>query len=135
MMNLFKRDRDIFDSLFDEFNIAPFFKTETMKTDIKESDKGYELAIELPGFDKKDVKVSMDNGYLVIEAERKSETEDAKNAKYIKRERYYGMMKRSFYVGDVHMDQIKGSFSDGILKLNIPKEPKKIESKKYLELE
>ena len=135
MMNLLKRDRDFFDSLFDEFNIAPFFKTETMKTDIKESEKGYQLAIELPGFDKKDIKVSIENGYLMIEAERKVEQDDTKDSKYIKRERYYGMMKRSFYVGDVQIDQIKSSFSDGILKLNIPKEPKRIETKKYLEIE
>ncbi|MDY0347171.1 MAG: Hsp20 family protein, partial [Acholeplasma sp.] len=80
-MNLLKRERDFFDSLFDEFSISPFLNKETMKTDIKETDRGYELAIELPGFDKKDVKVSMDNGYLLIEAERKSEKEDKKDAR------------------------------------------------------
>jgi HSP20 family protein len=135
MMNLLKRERDFFDSLFDEFSISPFLNKETMKTDIKETDRGYELAIELPGFDKKDVKVSMDNGYLLIEAERKSEKEDKKDARYIKRERYYGMMKRSFYVGDVNLADIKGNFTDGILKLEVPKEIKKVETKRYLELE
>ncbi|PKK87216.1 MAG: molecular chaperone Hsp20 [Tenericutes bacterium HGW-Tenericutes-8] len=135
MMNLLKRERDFFDSLFDEFSSSPFLNKETMKTDIKETDTGYELAIELPGFDKQDVKVSMDNGYLLIEAERKSEKEDKQASKYIKRERYYGMMKRSFYVGDVSLSDIKGNFTDGILKLDIPKENKKIETKRYLELE
>lgn len=135
MMNLLKRERDFFDSLFDEFSISPFLKTETMKTDIKETDTGYELAIELPGFDKKDVKVSMDNGYLLIEAERKSEKEDKQSSKYIKRERYYGMLKRSFYVGDVNIHDVKGNFTDGVLKLEVPKEIKKVETKRYLELE
>lgn len=134
MMSLFKRDRDFFDSLFDDFNFTPFVKVETMKTDIKESEKAYEVHVELPGFDKKDVKVSVDNGYLVVEAERKFEPEEEKSGKYIKRERHYGMMKRSFYIGDVSMDTIEGSFNQGVLKLTIPKEIKRIETKKYLEL-
>ena len=136
MLSLLKKDRDFFDSLFDELRATPFGNDVSMRTDIKENDQGYELAIEMPGFDKQDVKVSLNDGYLLVEAERKNETNqnDAKG-KFIKRERYYGVMRRSFYVGDVHLEDIKGSFDKGVLTITIPRESKKIETKKYLELE
>ena len=136
MLSLLKKDRDFFDSLFDEFRVAPFGNDVSMRTDIKESEHGYELAIEMPGFDKADVKVSLDNGYLLVEAERKHESnDDDPKGKFIRRERYYGVMRRSFYVGDIHMDELKGSFDKGFLRIQIPKEAKKVETKKYLQLE
>ena len=136
MLSLLRRDRDFFDSLFDELKVSPFNQDVFMRTDIKENDKGYILAIELPGFEKNDVHVSLDNGYLMVEAERKSESNNHdKDGKFIKRERYYGIMKRSFYVGPIDLSDIKGSFDKGLLTLEIPKESKKIETKKYLEIE
>ncbi len=136
MLSLLKKDRDFFDSLFDELRATPFGNDVSMRTDIKENDQGYELAIEMPGFDKQDVKVSLNDGYLLVEAERKNETnQNDPKGKFIKRERYYGVMRRSFYVGDVHLEDIKGSFDKGVLTIVIPRESKKIETKKYLELE
>ena len=136
MLSLFKRDRDFFDSLFDEFRGLPFSNDISMRTDIKENEQGYELAIELPGFDKSDVKVSLEEGYLVVEAERKLDHKDTdEQGKFIKRERFYGVLKRSYYVGSLDMSDIKGSFDKGILTLQFPKASKKIETKKYLELE
>ena len=70
MLSLFKKDRDFFDSLFDEFRVAPFGNDVSMRTDIKENEHGYELAIEMPGFDKQD-KVILEEGHLMVEAERK----------------------------------------------------------------
>lgn len=136
MLSLFKRDRDFFDSLFDEFRESPFHNDISMRTDIKENEKGYELAIELPGFEKSDVKVSLEEGYLRVEAERKVDHKDSdEHGKFIKRERFYGVLKRSFYVGALEMSDIKGSFDKGILTLQFPKSTKKLETKKYLELE
>lgn len=110
-----------------------------MKTDVKESESGYELEMDLPGFKKEDIKVSLDNGYLTIHAEKglDEDTEEKKTGKYIRRERYSGSCERSFYVGEnVKQEDIKGEFKHGILKLNIPKVDKPaVEEQKYISIE
>jgi len=136
MFGLAKRQKDFFDEFFEDFTSFPKLQSSSfMKTDIKELDHGYELMIEMPGFDKEDIKVSVDQGYLVVEATHQSEkeTESDKNT-YIKQERYYGFMKRSYYIGDINLDDVKGSFDKGILTLNIPKNTPKLPEKKYLEI-
>ncbi len=108
-----------------------------MKTDVKESDSGYELEMDLPGFQKEDVKVSLENGYLTVSAVKESKDE-TESGRYIRRERYSGACQRSFYVGeDVEQEDIKGEFKHGILKLSIPKKEAKpaIEEKKYITIE
>jgi HSP20 family molecular chaperone IbpA len=136
MLSLMKRNRDFFEDFFNDFNITtPSISNTLMKTDIKETKKGYELLVDLPGISKDDVKVSIENGYLQIEAEVKRETDEKDNeSKFIRRERYYGNMKRSYYVGDISIDDVKGTFKDGVLTIQIPKELKKVPEKKYLEL-
>ena len=110
-----------------------------MKTDVKESESGYELEMDLPGFKKEDIKVSLDNGYLTIHAEKglNEDEEEKKTGKYIRRERYSGACERSFYVGEnVKQEDIKGEFKHGILKLNIPKVDKPaVEEQKYISIE
>ena len=94
-----------------------------MKTDVKEVENGYEVAMDLPGFKKEDISAKLENGYLTITAS-KGLDKDEKNeeGKYIRRERYSGSCSRSFYVGDgVTEEDIKARFEDGILKLDIPK--------------
>ena len=76
----------------------------------------------------------MNNGYLTIEASRKYEHDDEKDGKLVRSERFYGSTKRAFYIGDVRLEDIKGTFEDGILKLIVPKESKQIVETKYLEL-
>ena len=136
MLSLMKRNRDFFEDFFNDFNITtPSISNTLMKTDIKETKKGYELLVDLPGISKDDVKVSIENGYLQIEAEVKRETDEKDNeSKFIRRERYYGNMKRSYYVGDISIDDVKKTFKDGVLTIQIPKELKKVPEKKYLEL-
>lgn len=101
-----------------------------MKTDIKETDAGYEMDIDLPGFKKENVTAKLENGYLTISA-AKGMDKDEKNDEgvYIRRERYCGQCARTFYVGeDVKQEEIKAKFEDGILKVFVPKtEPKKVE--------
>lgn len=107
--------------------------TYDMKTDIKETDNGYELTMNLAGVDKNDIEASVDNGYLNIKVSHAENKED-KNEKYLRRERYVGAMSRSFYVGDSITEQdIKAKFENGVLTLDIPKlqkeekeEPKKL---------
>ena len=114
-----------------------------MNTDIRETDDGYEMEIDLPGFKKEDVTVELDQGYLTISASRgidKNEAESEEQLKkgnYIRRERYSGSCQRSFYVGDtVTNEDIKASFEHGILKLSIPKKvPEQVKANKYIQIE
>ena len=110
-----------------------------MSTDVKEVENGYELEMDLPGFNKDEIKASVENGYLTISAARglDEDEKDKKSGKYIRRERYAGACERSFYVGEgISQDDIKASFQHGILKLFIPKEPEKsVEEKKYVAIE
>ncbi len=121
---------NLFDDLFDDFarpmNVIRYANPtpSAMKTDVKETDAGYELDIDLPGYKKEDVKAELKDGYMTISAEKKSEDgeKDEKSGKYLRRERYYGSCSRSFYVGeDVTEEDIKAKFEDGILKIAVPK--------------
>ena len=113
---------------------------EVMKTDIKESDTGYELDISLPGYKKEDVKAELKDGYLTISATTSGENseKDDKSGTYIRRERYSGACSRNFYVGtEVNDEDINAKFQDGILKLYVPKIDVKpaVEEKKYITIE
>ena len=109
-----------------------------MKTDVKETDAGYEVDIDLPGFKKDEINAKLENGYLTISASKGlDKDEEKKDGKYIRKERYAGSCERSFYVGEeVTQQDIKASFSHGILKLDIPKkEAKKIEQNNFISIE
>ncbi len=133
-----RSDFDIFDDMFRD----PFFRGESnklMKTDIKEKDDKYLIDIDLPGYDKDNITVDVENGYLNIHAttdNSKEETEE--DGKYVRQERYVGECSRSFYVGDdVENDDIKASFRNGTLKLEVPKKDQKKElpEKKHIQIE
>ena len=122
--------------IFDEVFADPFFgekENKIMKTDLKEKDGKYMLQIDVPGYDKEDIKIELNEGYLTVSAEKNEEKED-KHAKYLKRERFTGMCSRSYYVGDnLKEEDIKASFKNGILSIEFPKEvEKKVEEKKYI---
>ena len=144
---------DLFDDLFD----FPFYYDDRMenkaekklygrhaknlmKTDIKEKENGYEVIVDLPGFKKDEVKVSLDNGYLSIAAAKglDEDEQEKDTGKYIRRERYAGSCERSFYVGEnITEEDIKGEFKHGILKLFVPKKEAKPVSNdpKYITIE
>lgn len=109
-----------------------------MKTDVKETDNGYELDIDLPGFKKDEITAHLENGYLTVSAAKGVDKDEKdKEGRYIRRERYSGSMTRSFYVGDsISEEDIKAKYEDGILSLSIPKkDPKAVEAKKYIAIE
>ena len=123
-----------------DFNFdRSFFSTkEGMKTDVKEVDDGYELDIDLPGFQKDDIKARLTDGYLTITASKAENKEEKdKEGRYIRRERYSGSMSRSFYVGSaVKEEDIRAKFENGILKLSVPKNKKtEIEQNNYISIE
>ena len=117
------------DMLFDSFFKSP---TGSMKTDIKETETSYVLEVELPGFDKKDVNISFEDGYLMVSATKKYE--QVENEKYIKRESFIGTCSRSYYVGEVDKEKIDASYKDGILYIDVPKEEKKPEEAKFIQI-
>ena len=111
-----------------------------MKTDVRERDDGYEVDIELPGFHKDEVQLSLENGYLNIVAEKglDKDEKDKKTGKLIRQERYAGNLSRSFYVGeDITEDDIKAKLEHGVLSLQIPKKEAKpqLPEKKYIAIE
>lgn len=110
-----------------------------MKTDVKEHENQYEVDIDLPGFKKDELDISLENGYLTVSAS-KGLNKDEKDTKgrLIRQERYSGSMQRSFYVGEeVEVEDIKAKFENGVLELTIPKkEPKKeLPQKKQIAIE
>lgn len=109
-----------------------------MKTDVKETETGYELDIDLPGFKKDEISAHLEDGYLTVSADKGVDKDEKDNeGRYIRRERYSGSMTRSFYVGNaVTEEDIKAKYEDGILSLSIPKkDPKAVEAKKYIAIE
>ena len=128
-MNLIPRNFFL-DDFFDDFGKV---KTNDFKCDIYEDDNAYVVEMDTPGFNKDEISVHIEKGYLTISAEHNDETnEEGKN--YIRKERVYGSAKRQFYVGDVDEDSIKASFNDGVLKVIVPKQ-EEISNKKTIEIE
>ena len=109
-----------------------------MKTDVKDTENGYEVDIDLPGFKKDEISIELENGYLTVSAAKGlDKDEEDKKGKYIRKERYAGAMQRSFYVGENLTDEdIKAKYENGILKLSVPKKPAKaVEAKKTIAIE
>ena len=93
-----------------------------MKTDVKENENGYEVEMDLPGFKKEQLSVTLNNGYLTVcAAKGLDKDEKDKSGRLIRQERYAGSMQRSFYVGSGVTEQdITARFEDGVLHLNLP---------------
>ena len=93
-----------------------------MKTDVKQTDNGYEVDVDLPGCKKEDVQMDLNDGYLTIQAVRShSSDEKDKKGRYVRHETFSGTCARSFYVGDVQPGEVKGKYESGVLTLTIPK--------------
>lgn len=128
-----------FDLLGEMFK-DPFFserENKIMKTDIRENEKQYLIDIDLPGYSKENIKIEVEEGYLTVQAETSSNKEEKENDTFVRRERYKGNCSRSFYVGkDVKSEEIKASFKNGILTLEVPKKDteKELPEKKYIQI-
>ena len=95
-----------------------------MKTDVRDRDGNYELDIDLPGFKKDEISLTLDGGYLTVGAcKAVNEEEKDDKGKLLRQERYSGAMQRSFYVGEgLDENDVKARFEDGVLRLSFPKE-------------
>lgn len=137
---------NLFDDFFEDFarpakRVVKYNTpaTNIMRTDVKESEAGYELGIELPGYKKEEVTAELKDGNLTIKAITNSEKEEKdEKGKYIRRERFSGNCSRTFYVGEnIEQTDIKAKFEDGILKVFVPKKEVKpaVEEKKFITIE
>ena len=135
---------NLFDDFMNDFAFPAFPNVEKklygkharnlMKTDVKDTEIGYEVDVDLAGFKKDEIQIELEKGFLTVTA-AKGLDKDEKDKKdnYIRRERYAGSMSRSFYVGEhVTEDDIHPKYENGILSFTVPKEEAKaIEDKKH----
>ncbi len=139
-MMMIPKKRNDFNLLEDMFEIDPFFSRESskvMQTDIEEKHDKYLITIDLPGYEKENIRIDIEDGYLNVYAKVDSRNDEEEKGKFVRKERYFGECSRSFYVGDdITETDVKASFKNGILKLEIPKkeEKKAIPEKKYIEI-
>ncbi|HHW99968.1 MAG TPA: Hsp20/alpha crystallin family protein [Acholeplasmataceae bacterium] len=135
--------RKFFKDFFDEFNdkfFDDFFSLARpsqgrLCADLVESDKEYSLTIEIPGLEKEDIKISYENNYLTISAEKKAKIDESdEKQNYVHKEIYYGSYHRSFFLEDVDSENIKASYKNGILVVKLPKK-EVIDGSKYIEIE
>ena len=139
---------NLFDDFMNDFRLPAFPDVDKelygkhaknlMKTDVKETEKGYEVDMDLPGFKKDEIQMELNDGVLTISAAKGlDKDEEDKKGNYIRKERYAGAMSRSFYVGDaLTQEDIKAKYESGILRLSIPKkEAKQVEATKRIAIE
>ncbi len=132
-----RRDFDLLDEMFRD----PFFmegESKIMKTDIKEKKDKYLIDIDLPGYEKENIKLEVEDGYLTVHATIDQNKEEKEEGKFVRKERYMGSCSRSFYVGnEVKSEDIKASFKNGTLKIEVPKkeEKAKLPEKKYIQID
>ena len=138
-MMMIPRRNDFY--LFDDMFSDPFFtgtENKVMKTDIKEKKDKYEIEMDLPGYEKDDIKIEIQDGYLTVHAKVNKNEDEKEDGKYVRKERYIGECSRSFYVGDnVKEEDIKAKFKNGTLKLEVAKkdEQKELPDKKYIQID
>lgn len=146
MPSIFRED--LFDDFMSDFAFPAFSNVDKalygknaknmMKTDVKETEQGYVVDIDLPGFKKDEIQIQLEDGYLTVSA-AKGLDKDEKNeeGKYIRRERYAGSMSRSFFVGkNVRESDIHPKYESGILTFSVPKEEKRqVPEKHFISIE
>lgn len=116
--------------LWDDFGDSSRYSM--LKSDVYEDNDNYVIEIDIPGYSKENVSIDYENGYLIVSAVRKSSVSDEK---YIRKEKYYGEYKRSFYVGEVNEDDISATFYNGVLKVIFPKTSVKQEHKRRIDIQ
>lgn len=132
MINMSLIPRNYFGDIFEDF--MPNTREDNMKCDIYEKDGDYHIEMDVPGFDKSEIKIEAKKDYLTITAEKSNEVnEEDESKKYIHRERTYGKYQRSFYLHDLDSEKIDAEFNNGVLKIVVPKKDE-AEDKKYIEI-
>ena len=127
---------NLFDDFMNDFRLPAFPDVDKelygkhaknlMKTDIREKEDGYEMAVDLPGFNKDEIKVEIKDGYMTVSANKDLDKDEAdKKGRVIRSERYVGTCSRTFYVGDIKPEDVKAKYESGVLNIVLPKEEQK----------
>ena len=124
-------EKQFFDNdFFGSHGLAEF------KTDITDEGDHYALKADLPGFQKEDIHLDLDDNYLTIRAERHSEHEQKENrGKFVRCERSYGAYSRSFNVSEIDTDKIRAKYDNGVLSLTLPKKTQQQPATRQLMIE
>ena len=133
-----RNEFDLFDDLFGGDDFFPRRENSIMKTDIREKKDKYVIEMDLPGYEKENLNLSLKDGYLEISAHVEREENNEEGEKFIHKERFFGHCSRSFYVGEqVTEEDIHAEFKNGILKVSIPKkdEKKALPEVKHIEIQ
>jgi len=113
--------QSVFENFFNDSMLPSFyFNSGQMKIDIKENEKNYIVEAELPGVKKDQISIDIENKVLTIAVEHNEEIKE-EGEKYLRKERRYGSMKRSFALDNIDEDAVTAKFEDGILTLVLPK--------------
>lgn len=128
---------DSFNSFVDSFFNADLFPTalnnSQIKVDIKDKDSEYILEAELPGVNKENLNVEIKDDMLTISVEKNEQFEEEKE-NYIRKERRFGSLSRSFYVDNIKAEDIKANFDNGILSISLPKKEAKANSSRKIDI-
>ncbi len=136
MLNLITRTNPVYRSISNDlwrdfFNMESTSEKEceygshTPAVDISELDNTYQLKIDVPGMKREEIDISVNKGTLTISGERETEEEKEGNT-YYRCERFHGNFKRSFHLGEgINEDEIEANLADGVLTINLPKQPDK----------
>ena len=103
-----------------------------MATDITETDEGYELEINIPGFKKEEITLELKDGYLMVSAHKEVSNNEETKGKLIRQERYISGVRRFVVSDNITEEDIKAKFENGVLTLNIPKKEEKPEEPKHV---
>ncbi len=133
-MSLIPRSFYLDDILDDVSRLATRRDVTSMKCDVYEENGNYNIEMDIPGYDKKDISIECNDGVLTITAEKNTEfNSESESKKYIRRERVYGKVTRSFSFSDIDEENISADFHNGTLTVVIPKSRKQ-ESKRVIEI-
>ena len=129
-----EKSDDPFDALWNSFFDNVMDRSEIgFRTDVKEKDDKYIIDAELPGMDKEDINVEMDDNYLTITANNEY-YEEEENEGYIRRERRKGNYRRSFYIENIKEDGVEAEYDNGILEITLPKKEETVTKKKTIDI-
>jgi HSP20 family molecular chaperone IbpA len=132
MSNIVKKD-NFFNHYFDNIDLPLLREYQFMRSDIYEVDNRYVIDIDLPGLSKDNITINYDNGYITVDAINVVEKRSLD--KYIRKERFTGEIRRSFYIGDKKEQDIKATYKNGILNITFPKEEANRKNKKNIAID
>ncbi|MEM6643477.1 MAG: Hsp20/alpha crystallin family protein [Bacteroidota bacterium] len=121
--------RSFVDRFFNDDFVGGSVPTFSPRVDIAESNKDFEIQLHVPGMQKDAFKIDLNSDQITISGERKFDNnKEEKNFHSV--ESYYGSFSRTFYLPDViNRDKVDASYQDGILKVVLPKDEKRITNK------